>query len=417
MTISEYMNNLALESMAVANEMACDAMLCDLYAANYDEDTSAAYESIDLAFDDDDDGYYAEPATEAGFFKSLGNKFKSVLETIKGWFEKMASTIRGWITKFTEHIKSKIENAKKKNQAKKIVRINADFDASKEAIDKRRKEINEKIAKLKEQYSTEKNSSKSQQINNEIAKLESQLESLKVKAQTVIDNKAISLGKVYAQNISNGLKQAETAFTVACKDQATIEKMFRTIINTKLSSKNKNSALVGDKISFDENGAFNGDASAATNALNTDGMLKDLEKMQDDLIEVAHNVSEGASAATKAYGEFNDACGGSEDTKCMVISKVNCKLPSRQLTVKAESMAKECGVLKDKTESLAKLFGDAPAEGSTEKDKRPEIAKVLSVYSKVASQLISIAQSYLAISTKGEILAVVADAPDDFWGF
>lgn len=414
MTISEYMNNLTLESMAVANEMACDSMLCDLYAANYDEDASAAYESVDLAFDDEDvdGGYYAEPATEAGFFKSLGNKFKSMLETIKGWFEKVASTIKGWITKFIDRIKSKVQHAKEKNQAKKIAGIEADANASLDDSMKRGDELQKKLDRISEQMKNETNASKRQQLNKEYLNIQRQLKETSEKATAVFDSRAISLGKVYAQNINEGIKKAENAFKIACKDQKTIEDMLLKIMNTKVSPKNKKSELVGERITYDTDGNFVGSdkaVAALKKVKGAEGMRKDLEKMLDNLDTVSQNVNDGVTAANDAFAKFNEAC-DSEFTKMKVMQKVNFRLPSADLTAKAEYMAKECLTYAKETESLAKLFGDAPAEDSTEKDKRPEIAKTLSAYSKVASKLVEIANSYLKLANKSEVAVMATEA-------
>lgn len=406
MTISEYMNNLALESTLIANEMACDAMLCDFYSANDEEDASMAYESIDLAFDDDDvSGYGIEPATEAGFFKSLGGKFKNMLETIKSWFEKVANTIKGWITKFVDRIKTKVANAKTKRQEMKLAGIAADARFATEDIEKRGEELKNKLQRLSDQYSTETNASKRQQINSDIVKIKNQLEALTSKTQGINDKAAIGAARIFAQRISEGITKAENAFKIACKDQSTIENILIKIANTKISPKNKNSDLVGDRIDDADDSKV---VSALKKVKGAEGMLKDLEKMLDGLDKVSQNVTDGVSAANAAWEDFNQACEG-EATKIKVMQSVKFKLPSAELVAKATFMAKECQMYADETNRLAKLFGDAPAEGSDEKDKRPAIAKALSAYSKVASELVQIANAYLKIANKGEVVVLASE--------
>lgn len=411
MTINEYMNELALESLAVANEMACDSMLCDFYSSYADDDESSiANESIDLAFDDEDDAFTSstEPATEAGFFKSLGNKFKSMLETVKGWFEKVAAAIKSWISKFVDRIRTKIANAKSKKQAMKIAGIDAENKATEADLKSRKDALEKEIQNTIDAYQKETNATKKQQLNNKIAHLKDQMEKLGVAAQKFDETKAIPAAKVYAQQVADGINKAEKAFKIACTDQDAIEKILLKIVNTKVSPKNKKSALVEDKIYGDNDAAA---ASALKKVKGAEGMRRDLEKMNDDLDKVKQNVEAGASAVSEAFKKFEDQCPSTE-IKIRVLQKVNVKVPSAELTAKASFMAKQCQTYADTTERLAKLFGDAPAEGSDEKDKRPEIAKALSVYSAVANKLINIANAYLGIANRGEIAVIATEAGD-----
>lgn len=410
MTISEYMGNLELESMTVANEMACDAMLCDFYSSYAEEETSVASESVDLAFDDDDDVNYSEPATEAGFFKSLGTKFKSMLETIKGWFEKVANTIKGWITKFVERIKDKVAAAKAKKQAMTLAGIDADEKSASEAMAKKQKEIDDKIANLEKQRTTEKNSAKNQKINADIEKLKAQREELLTKVQATADKYAIERAKVYGQVVAAGLKQAESAFQIACKDQNTIKEIMLKIINTKVAN-GKTSDLVQDRIHANPvTGEYvdRGTTAALKKVDGADKMRKDLETMLERLNKVEDDVKAGVAKANDAFADFMDSTPSHVTmVKALQITKI--KLPSSELTAKASFMAKNCQEYADETAKLARLFGDAPAEGSNEKDKRPEIAKALSAYSSVASKLVTIANAYLQIANKGELAAVASE--------
>ena len=234
------------------------------------------------------------------------------------------------------------------------------------------------------------------------------MEKLAVSAQKFDETKAIPAAKVYAQQVADGINKAEKAFKIACTDQDAIEKILLKIVNTKVSPKNKKSALVEDKIYGDNDAAA---ASALKKVKGAEGMRRDLEKMNDDLDKVKQNVEAGASAVSEAFKKFEDQCPSTE-IKIRVLQKVNVKVPSAELTAKASVMAKQCQTYADTTGRLAKLFGDAPAEGSDEKDKRPEIAKALSVYTKVANKLIDIANAYLGIANRGEIAVIATEAGD-----
>lgn len=409
MTISEYMSNLALESLAVANEMASDAMLCDFYSSYADEETSIANESIDLAFDDEDDMYTSstEPATEAGFFKTLGNKFKQVISNVKEWFIKIGKTIKEWITKFLDRIKTKITNIKERSQEKKIAGYAADKKFAEADYTKRKAEIDAKISNLEEKRKSAKNGAEETRIDTEIEKLKKQLHSLETSKIKKVDNAMISAARVYAQAIAAGINQAEKAFKIACKHEDTIKDIMFKIVHTKISPKNKNSAIVDDRI---HEGSSNYSEDSARNALKkvsgTETMLKNLEKIIDGIEKIKSDVEDGNSKAKEAAENFADAA-GSVTYQLQALASIKVKLPSQELIARATSMEKECDTLAKNAEALEKLFGGAPAEG--EKDKRPEIARVLAAYSKAANGLVSIAQAFLAIANKAESAVVASD--------
>lgn len=412
MTITEYMNNLTLESMSVANEMANDAMLYDFYSSYGNEENAIATESADLTFDDEDiASSYSEPATEAGFFKNIGSKFKSMLETIKGWFEKVASTIKGWITKFAERIKNRITAAKAKKQAQTLAGIDADEKATSEAMAKKQAEIEAKITNLEKQRASATGSA-AQKINNEIEKLNTQKEELLSKVQATVDKFAIQRAQVYSQSITTGVNNAEKAFKIACDDQTALKNMMLKIVNTKLTPDSKTSALVQDKIQTNpETGEYmntKATVAALKKVEGTSKMLSDLNSMTDRLDKVEADVKDGVAKANEAYEKFSESCPDSS-TMTRALMKVKVRLPANDLVAKASFMADNCSKYAEDSGKLARLFGDEPAEGSTGADKRPEIAKVLSAYSKVASKLVSIANAYLNIAGKGEMAAAASE--------
>ena len=411
MTINEYMSNLTLESMTVANEMACDSMLVDFYAT-YADESSVANESFDLAFDDDDDdfGYSStEPATEAGFFKSLGAKFKGVIEKVKGWFEKVASTIKGWITKFTGFIKDKVAAVKAKRQAQKIAGIDADMKSATDSIAKKKQEISERITNLKTQEQNETNASKRTRIDAEIIKLNKQLEELDSKAGEVVDKAAIEKARIYARNISEGVKQADAKFKIACGYQVTVEKMMFRIMHTKIEKGNRDSALVKDKITYNNSGDISDTSSAKTALTAIDigsSMRNQLDKAMDELVNIESDVKAAVSKVDDAYTEFSNTV-KTQSAMITALQTIKFTFPAADLVKQATDMEKVCKARADEAGNLAKLFD--PSTDANGQDNRPEIAKTLSVYSSVASKLVSIASSYLTMAGKGE-LAVIATA-------
>ena len=406
MTINEYMNELALESTMVANEMACDSMICDFYSANSENEESVAYESVDLAFDDDDDVTYVsdEPATEAGFFKSLGEKFKNVIEKVKSWFEKVANTIKDWITKFTNHIKDKIAAAKSKRQRQAIAGIEADEKSSTEALAKEKKEINDKINNLKRQGQNETNASKRTHIDAEIRKLEHQLAELDSKGDAIVDKAAIEKAKIYARNIAEGVKQADTNFKIACGYQDTIEEMMFRIMHKRTDKKDPNSALVKDKIIRNNSGSIS-DTATASSALKSfdmnDSMRKQLDKAMDELNRVDDAVDEAVKKVDDAYTSFSSTV-KTQSAMIAALQTIKFTFPSTELTARATAMAKECQKHADDATELSKLFGNTIDNNS------PEIARTLSAYSTVASKLVKIANSYLKMAGRGELAAIAS---------
>lgn len=411
MTITEYMNELTLESMDVANEMACDSMLCDFYAT-YADESSVANESFDLAFDDDDDFGYSstEPATEAGFFKSLGEKFKGVIEKVKGWFEKVANTIKGWITKFTGFIKDKVAAVKAKRQAQKIAGIDADMRSATDSIAKKKQEISDKIKNLESQERTETNASKRTRIDADIEKLNKQLRELDDKTDAVVDKAAIEKAKTYARNISEGVKQADSKFQTACRYQDTIEQMMFRIMHRRVDKNDTNSALVKDKILHNNSGGIS-DASTAMTALKTvdinDTMRKQLDKAMDELNKIESDVKDAVSKVNDAYTAFSDTV-KSQNAMVTALQTIKFTFPAADLIKKANNMRDVCQKHAEEAGNLAKIFGSSTdANGQ---DNRPEIAKTLSVYSNVAAKLVSVASSYLQMAGKSELAVIASEA-------
>lgn len=416
MTISEYMNDLTLESMAVANEMANDAMLCDFYTAFSDEEVNVASESVDLAFDDDDDlgtGIDStEPATEAGFFKSLGNKFKSVIETVKGWFEKVANAIKGWITKFVDRIKDKVAKEKNKKTAMAIAGAKADMEYSEAQFSKREAEIDENLATLRKQYADETNGTKKQQIKEKIANLEKQKAQLSIKKASFDKTKAVPLAKIFAQRVADCVQQAEKSFKVACSDQDAIEKILLTIMTTKINPNSKNTDLVEDRLY--DNGRLKGDYKADRAVLSkvkgADKMVTDLDKMLEGLNKIASQLESSKSELDKAFDDFSEAA-PDEKSRVSALKIVKVRIPSSELVAKATYMQDQCNKLAKKADGLKAVFGKEPDEG--EKDKRPAIAKAVSAYSTVAHKLVNIANQFLGIASKAESCVIAGETNGD----
>lgn len=400
MTISEYMNDLALESMNVATEMACDAILCELYSDSNSESDVAA-ESVDLIFDDEDavSGYYEEPATEAGFLKNMGNKFKSVINSIKEWFQKIAATIGSWIKGFVESIARKIAESKAKriaaNKAKLEIDIeseNDSYDTAKAKLDSRKDDYN-KI--LNDPKATADKKAKAQAA---LTKLEDEYAKLNNKHDAKLSNLILQKCKFAADLIQDGINRANATFKNTEKVFDTIQDVLLKIEQTSVNKK----SIIGDISKQVGNANAEDNLKKVKNSV-AEQMVTKLEGEIEKLDNYTSDMTKLAEGVNKAIAEFKTAAG--DNSTCgKAIEKIGFKLTQDSVVADAKRIKDTCEKKAKDAENLSKLFGDAPTDGS--KDTRPVIAKALSTYSSAAKQIVAIAKDFLSIASKSEMFIV-----------
>lgn len=424
MTITEFMNDLELESASAAFEMTCESVMCDFYAeyAAADEAEDPATESLSLAFDDDDIGAVeTEPATEAGILKTIGRKFKEMIGNIKEWFEKMAKAIKEWIVKFVERVKTKIARANKKREDRVLSDAENDAKFDKADITARRKAINDKITELEGEYN-KADANKKQQIRARINKLEAERDGLADK-ENQADTKLIATkAAIFSKHIQQGIDTAEKAFNSATKYEAMLRDMMEKIMSTKSGKKNLVSdnvdktvgsypSTAGYDVSFNKASASNEEKAAARSALkkaNVSGYGDRLDNALDALDDILANVDKGVKQADDSRGQLLAELKklGNPDAVYRAIVSAKVGIPSSGITAKAERMQKTCLELKSKADALGKLFETDSKGNDVEESKRPEIAKVLSTYSKVANKLVQVASKFLTMGSMSEVIVV-----------
>lgn len=420
MTITEYMNDIALESVCVANEMACDAMLCAYYESTTDDEEAFANESsaLNLAFDDEDTFTDIEPATEkAGFFKSLGNKFKNVIETVKGWFEKIAKTIKEWITKFIGSVKDKIAAFHNRQSAKNKAGLQADIDTTESDINKKLAEFNKRKEELEKKLNDPKTENKDK-IQTQLEELGKTIRAYEAKSKEKIDSLKLKYGKEVAVEMQRAMKIANGAFTVASNSEKTILKMLSDIMKTKQGS-SSTADTIGSKLGYNavnQSLTYNkdADASVSDDELKKDAQLlakvkkgdaekylKQLEKITESVDKQQVELESAVESHAKAYSEFVEKI-PSYETQVLILSKVGGAVPAKNITEAAERMEKECTALASSTQSLSNVVAYATG------NENAAMAKVMSSYSNVASKIAKIATEYLKLGTKGQAAAVAA---------
>lgn len=404
MTISEYMNNLALESASVANEMACDAILCDLYSMNPNYESDVANESLDLAFDDEDDvTYYAEPATEAGFFKSLGDKFKNMVETVKQWFIKIGKTIAAWIKGFIDRIKSKITGLKNRHDAIKNAALDADIDSENTSYSEQVAKLNSKKAELNKIY-TDPNTpgNKKSQVYAEMQKIDKKLADLKINSDKKIDNLVLRKCKIVGDKIANGIRTSNAIFNDTSKAFDTIETVLLKIEKAPTGS----NATVGDIKAVANNSTADTLKGANIKDHAMLSMFKKVEGVVSDLTEKETKITNISSDIKKDMKELETTAGSATILR-KAIEACGIKMNQDEIIKIAKAMQKTCEEKSKATEAIVKIFDTA---NTFTGDAQP-IAEVLRSYTDAAKKIVSIVKAFLEISTNAENFVLYSTAP------
>mgnify|MGYP004459984315 CR=1 FL=1 len=412
MTVSDFINEITLESAVVSNDFACEAAIFDLMVD--DDDYGYASESYDLAIDDDDLAYsyggYGYASEEA---KTFGQRFKDMLTSIGEWFKKIGRGIKQWITGIIDKIKNRSKgNATKRaiseigSAAGDLVTAEADAKANKESLERRGKELTERLT-------NETDPAKREKLQNEINRLRAAYKNADAGVDKAKFNLALKTGEQLAKELGAYLKEIKSSYKLAENSTRMIEKILMDIIKTPVKgagkeNENKGATLRdyaanrGQREEIDEDGKHyvtnlavtKTTASGALKKLQEDSgvfdtMVKKLDKIGPDIDKAIEKCQASQNKIDDRAKTFNSILNGfsSSMTSAKVRNMVKAPFPEKELIDGAQDIIDSCDEFAEMAGNLNSALGDTTKANAQTK----AIAKGLSTYSNTAHKISTLA--------------------------
>lgn len=422
MTITEFMNDLEMESTEVATEMACTSFLCDIYSTEeiYPRDT-LAIENVSLTFDDDDDygtSSYQSPAIE-GFFGELKSKFSGVTSTVKAWFDKIAKAIKEWVAHLAQKFKDAVAHAKARQSAQTMAGARADIKSAEDDYARDKAYYQKQLDEARKQLAdtdAKNSAAKSANLNNKIAQLEKKLRELEETRDSRKNAAIKTIAAQYSKDINTAFVKVKSAFDMAVANEEALFKSFGTFMNSSTGTQNDSPTLAsiagggravdGDKLTKDNLNNVNKERAQ--------GLLDKMEKLAEKVNETQRDADEAVKKAEEAGKKLyeNDKGELSAVMKQTILSNVQLSFGFDAMEKRARQMASDCDKLSATTTKLAQLFAkDENGNDIADKDK-PTVAKLLSKYSAVASDISKIANNFMKMGNSAFRAMLVKAAKD-----
>lgn len=425
MTVSDFINEITLESAVVSNEFACEAAIFDLMVDD-DDDYGYASESYDLAIDDDDLAYsyggYGYASEEA---KSFGQRFKDMLSNIGEWFKKIGRGIKQWITGIIDKIKNRAKGNMVKGTATALgtaagdlVTAGANDQAKYDAIENRIKEYRIRL-------NDETDPAKRTKLEAEIRRLENESKHAFDNTGKAAFNAAIKAGEQLSKYLTAYLRDITSSYNLAKRNTQFIEKLLMEIIKTPVKGMKKNlddGARLADYARGPHSRSYTtydndpnpdnpkkyysnlavSDATAKS-ALKTlqdnkdpngdsvfDKMLKQLDKVGPEIDKAIEHCASQQAVIDGVATIFNKAMNqiASPVNSARVRNQVKAPFPEKELIDGAQDIIDSCDEFAKMADNLRGALG--PDTGNADK-KTKAISKALTAYSNTAHKISTLA--------------------------